>query len=166
MNETNNQIKYNIEQFCGKINEETSRSLFTLQMFFINKNTGETEPFANFASSKLFSQVKILDNFIVLDINYTNPLDEEYNDLIGLMEIYDLFKSSEVEVINIISLVENKDLSESQLMFLNPVFFAKHANTTGRPINGFRLSYNFDSVLYQNDIDTELRAILEDEDEE
>lgn len=162
----NQEIKNAISQFCGKNDENTSKSIMTMQIYAIDKNKSmdEAKLIATFATSKLFSEVKILNSYITLTLNYENPYDEEYNKLISLMDIYNLLKGEKnIETVQIITLVEDKELSENQLLFINPIYNIKNSNIVGRPINGFRMAYNFEDVLLQNATDESLRNALYEE---
>lgn len=146
MNDYN--IKRDIEQFCGKIDEVINKSIVIMEILVVDN--GITNILGTFTSDEIVSQIKILNNSVTLDINYDDPRNEEYIGLVELMKLYEIIKNDKnIKVINTIFLVENNDSSEEQIMFIDPIFVEKCSNTAGRPINGFRLAYNFDNVIHQ-----------------
>lgn len=152
--------KYNfkeiIDKFSNKNENDESNSIIVIE----NKSIDEANN--NYSDLSLFSifepivKIKLLNENILLDINFENHSAEGIETLVNNMDLYnELCKQTQYPILNVISLISN-DEDKQQLKFINPKFFDKCSDKTGRTINGVRLVYDIDNVMYMPEIDNDM----------
>lgn len=138
-----------LNKFIGKENN-INKSIIVLRTYSVNSHNEEISALSEFATLNPVVKINLLNDNIMLDINFSNILDNDFKSLIYHMDIYNALCSQTVEAIfNTITIVRNDDSLDEQITFANPKFYEKCSNTAGRPVNGLRLLYEYDNVAYQ-----------------
>lgn len=135
------------EMFIGDKNDDI-KSTLVLQTSVINTKKEETI-LSIYASDIAKTNIKFIENKVILDLYFSDSSCSDYINLITNMDIYKLLlKETKELIINKITLVLNDEYKTKQMLFLNPIYFTKSANKAGGKINGIRLFYDIENIIY------------------